>query len=111
MYLAVLTLQYVSDFEAFETFQFDDAIADEVEEEEPIVPEAETKPARANFGWEEDEEDLQWKAPEVVIPYPLHCPVTVLGSMDDELVRPDHMREWAKLSRGKNKCYFRETGG
>lgn len=96
------------DHEAFETFTFDDPIPDEVEEETPLPQRKET---RANYGWDEDEDDKQWKEPEVIIPYPLHCPVSVFGAMDDERMRPDHAREWTKLSRGNNKCYFCEKGG
>lgn len=71
----------------------------------------EPKQTRANYGWEEDEEDLKWKQPDVIIPYPLHCPITAFGSMDDERVLPDHVREWLRLSRWKNKAHFSETGG
>ena len=96
------------DYQIFECFCFNDPIPDEVEDDAPIQPQ---KVARANYGWEEDEEDLQWKEPEVVIPYPLHCPITVLGAEDDERVRPHHCKEWTRLSHGKNESYFCKTGG
>lgn len=66
---------------------------------------------RANYGWEEDENDLQWKQPDVVIPYPLHCPISAFCAMGDERVRPDHVKEWGRLSRGKNKFFLLQNGG
>ena len=46
-----------------------------------------------------------------MIPYPLNCPITVFGARDDERVRPEHMKEWGRLSRGNNKHYLCESGG
>ena len=54
---------------------------------------------------------MRWKVPEIVVPYPLNCPITAFASKDDELVRPDHVNEWLRLSKGKMKSFFCDTGG
>lgn len=64
-----------------------------------------------SYRWEEDEEDKKYKTELFVVKAPLSCGFTCIGSIDDELVRPDHMQEWNRVTSGSFQSFFRDTGG